>query len=322
MNTIAAAELTIEALLLEATGLLRASSPSARLDAELLLAFTLERSRVSLHSNFHEVIGAGQTARFRSAVARRSRHEPVAYITGEREFFGLSFVVTPGVLVPRPETELLVERALQRLSDPRRNAKIAERGMPLRILDCGTGSGCIAVALGAELRRLGIRADITALDRDPIALDIAKRNVERHGLTSMITLLRSDWFSALDSAVQRFDCILSNPPYVALASTGLDAELRHEPAGALYAGSDGLSDIRKLLGGFLKFLRRPGLFLCEIAHDQRAAVQSICAELLRADRIALAAAESPGSRYYHPAGEVAFWNDLAGLARLLELEIQ
>ena len=273
-------------------------SPTARLDAELLLSSVIAKSRIQLISENREVVSPDDVARFQALLARRAMHEPVAYLTGEREFFGLPFTVSSAVLIPRPETEMLVERVLQLVATER-------RGTTVRLIDVGTGSGCIAVALAYELRRLGIAAEITALDRDAAALGVARANVERHGLASAVRLMQSDWLSALGPEESGFDAIISNPPYIADGDPAVGAEVHFEPAGALYSGPDGLTGIRELIPAALARLKPGGYFLCEIGHAQREGLHRFCS----------GAFERSGR-----TAKIAFWRDLAGLDRVLELQ--
>ena len=173
---------------------------SARLDAELLLAEVLATDRVGVYLRFDRPLGRAEVDAYRELIRRRGEGEPVAHLTGRREFWSRSFVVTPDVLVPRPETELVVERAL---------AWIEARDRGLRILDLGTGSGAIAVALAAELPE----ATVIAVDLSPAAAAIAERNAEAAGVAPRVRVVVSDWTTALP-ADARFDLVVANPPYI------------------------------------------------------------------------------------------------------------
>lgn len=260
-------ELTIAGALREASTALRlAGLAEPRREAGSLLSHVLGRDSAFLITHADETLDGAERASFRAAVARRAAGEPFQYIAGRQEFYGLEFEVTPDVLIPRPETELLVETALELL-------RATEA--PL-LCDVGTGSGCVAVAL------LHARADASgfALDVSPPALAVAARNAERHGVCGRLRLLVSDCFDALGAGEQegvRFDLVASNPPYVAEAEIeGLQREVRdHEPRGALTPGGDGLSVIRRLLAEAPRFLRPGGHLVMEIGFGQREQVAAL-----------------------------------------------
>lgn len=206
--------------------------PGARLDAECLLAHALGCERLALYLEFDKPVEAGERARFRELVRRRGEERvPVAQLTGRKEFWSLPLAVTPDVLVPRPETECLVEAAL---------AEVPGREAELAILELGTGSGAVAVALASELPK----ARITATDLCPDALAVARDNGERLGLGDRVRWLEGDLFAPV--AGERFDLVVSNPPYVAEGAGGLAPELAHEPARALFAGADGLACLARI----------------------------------------------------------------------------
>lgn len=237
-----------------------ADAGDARRDAQVLLGFALGVSRAWLAAHGDDIADAEAAARFRALVSRRLAGEPVAYLIGTREFYGLSFRVTPAVLIPRPETEVLVEAALERLP---------ERGL-LKVLDLGTGSGCVAVAIAHERRD----AQVTAAERSGDALALARENARALG--AQVEFLESDWFAALPG--RTFDLIVSNPPYVAAADAHLEqGDLRFEPRAALAAGADGLEDIRRIVGQAPRHLRQGGWLLFEHGCDQAQA----CRDLLR-----------------------------------------
>jgi release factor glutamine methyltransferase len=210
------------------------------------------------------MLAPSEVRRFRAAVERRAAGEPLQYITGHQEFYNLDFEVTPDVLIPRPETELLVETALELLG---------RRDEPQLVCDVGTGSGCIVISLLHE-RPL---ARAVGLDISPAALRIAARNGARHGVRERLSLVASDCLSALDEGGEPFTMIVSNPPYVAAdALAGLQREVRdHEPRVALTPGGDGLRVIRRLLEDAPRFLLPGGHLLMEIGFDQHAAVESL-----------------------------------------------
>jgi release factor glutamine methyltransferase len=236
-------------------------SPTARRDAELLLMHVLGRDRAYLLTHPEAQLTSEQGARYEESLARRVRHEPIQYIIGEQEFFGLKFRVTPDVLIPRPETEHLVEAALARV----------DREASLHIADIGTGSGAIAVALAQALPQ----AQVTALDLSPEALVIAQRNATRHHVSGRIRICESDLLDAV--AGESFHMIVSNPPYVAEVEV-LEPQVRHyEPASALFAGVGGLDVYRRLIPQAQTALKPGGWLLLEIGHGQRDALAQLLA---------------------------------------------
>ena len=268
-----------EAILQGAHKLRQAGVAEARREAGSLLGHVLGRDRSFILSHAEDALSDEQAERFREFVERRAHGEPQQYITGEQEFFGLEFEVTPDVLIPRPETELLVETALK---------LITEDAAPPYICDVGTGSGCVVIALLHELSKTrdggSPKAHALAIDISPAALAVAKRNAARHSLTEQIEFVVADCFAALDSprdsenpAQAVFDLIVSNPPYVEDGEhASLQTEVRDfEPKLALTAGADGLDVIRRLLLEAGKFLKPGGHFLFEIGHQQSAAIEQI-----------------------------------------------
>ena len=247
-----------------------------RLDAQVLIARVLGLSRAQQAAHPEQAIGAGELTRLDSLAARLSAGEPLAYVLGVREFYGLEFGVTRDVLIPRPETELLVDTALERLD-------ALPEGQSPRVLDLGTGSGAIAIALAH--RRPAVQ--IWALDASAAALNVAQENAQhlldpwRPG--GAIRFVQSDWFGelrAMEMEAPRFDCIVSNPPYVAQGDPHLPA-LRFEPALALTGGNpsaDGLGDIRRIIAQAGRFLAPAGWLLLEHGYDQAAAVRSELAD--------------------------------------------
>ena len=232
-----------------------------RRDAELLLLRLIERDRAFLLTHPDLLLTTDQTAQYESWLRRRALHEPIQYILGEQEFFGLTFAVTPDVLIPRPETEHLVEALLACVPHDR----------PLRIADVGTGSGAIAVALSYALPE----AQVTGLDISEAALAIAKRNAETHHVAGRMRFLTSDVLSAVAS--ERFDAIVSNPPYVAEADrASLEPQVRdYEPSGALFAGTSGLDVYERLIPEAHAALEPGGWLLTEIGQGQRDALTQL-----------------------------------------------
>jgi release factor glutamine methyltransferase len=237
--------------------------PEARREAGSLLSFVLGKDRTYLISHAEDPVGDDSWRRFQEGVERRATGEPLQYITGVQNFFGRAFLVTPDVLIPRPETELLVEAAIE---------KVRDNSEPF-ICDVGTGSGCIAVTLLCELRN----ARAVAVDVSAPALGVAKMNAESHLVLDRIEFAISDCFEALDAGKDKFDLVVSNPPYVSAEMiTGLQREVRdHEPLVALSPGADGLSVIRRLLVEAPEFLKTEGHLVMEIGFDQSEAVKDL-----------------------------------------------
>lgn len=248
--------MTIIASLLRAAEL--PESPTARLDAELLLAAALGKSRSYLHTWPERIVPTEAAVAFAGFLQRRREGEPVAYILGQQGFWKIDLEVAPHTLIPRPETELLVEAALHLLP-----------ATPAQVLDLGTGTGAIALALASE-RPVW---QVTAVDRVAEAVALAKRNRERLHLPNA-RVLESHWFSAL--AGEQFDLIISNPPYIAAADPHLSAgDVRFEPASALVSGADGLDDLRLIIGEAPGHLNAGGWLLLEHGYDQAAAVREL-----------------------------------------------
>jgi release factor glutamine methyltransferase len=274
----------------EATDSLRAITSAPRLEAEVLLSHVLDTSRTVLSAYPEHALTHDQLSSYQSLVRRRVSNYPLPYLTGRVEFYGLEFEVTPDVLIPRPETETLVDLALAR--------------QPATVVDVGTGSGCIAVALAVHLPD----AIIYAIDISPAALAVAQRNAERHGVVEQVHLLVGDVLSPRPSPV---DLIVSNPPYIPSGKcASLPASVRdHEPRLALDGGPDGMDIIQQLLVQAPAVLRQPepeegrpgGELLIEIGADQGEA----------ASRLA---------RTFLPQATVRVHPDLAGRDRVLEVQ--
>lgn len=257
-------------------GTLQARLPLDPLENRILLCHALGLTRTQLITRAERALDAGEAERLSALVARRLAGEPIAYIVGHREFFGLDFRVSPAVLIPRPDTELLVELAIERTP---------ARG---RLLDMGTGSGAIAVSV-AHARP---DARVTALDVSEAALEIARANAAANG--AIVRFVRSDWFSSVAGEV--FDIIVSNPPYIAAGDEHLSqGDLRFEPQGALTDEADGLSALRQIAAGAPAHLEPGGWLLVEHGYDQAASVRT-----LLAPRFA----------------QVQSWRDLAGIERV------
>lgn len=225
-------------------------------DARLLLMHVAGVTSTRLAAHPEQELKPSQTADFLALVRRRAMGEPVAYLTGRREFYGRDFVVSPAVLIPRPETELLVERGID---------KVRGRAAA-RVLDLGTGSGCVAISLALETG-----ADVVAADVSADALAVARQNAARLG--GRLTFLESDWFGRIEG---RFDLVVSNPPYVAEGDPHLaQGDLRFEPAGALSSGPDGLLAIRRIVADAPAFLNPGGWLFIEHGYDQAPAVAGL-----------------------------------------------
>jgi release factor glutamine methyltransferase len=224
----------------------------APLDARVLLCHAVERNAAYLIAHPEVQLRAGEHSTYDALVERRAQGEPVAYLTGEREFYGRPFKVTPAVLIPRPETELLVDLALERIP----------RDRPSRVLDLGTGSGCIAISLASER----LHCKILALDQSLEALAVARRNAIAAQVGN-VAFLQSDWFSALRQ--EHFDVIVANPPYVPREDRHLtEGDVRFEPRSALDGGPDGLDAIRHIVRHAKEHLAPGGWLYFEHGHDQ------------------------------------------------------
>lgn len=251
---------SIAEVLREASQMLEhAGVPEARREAGSLLSFVIGKDRTFLISHAEDVLNDDQVDQYRGVVERRAAGEPLQYITGVQDFFGREFRVTPDVLIPRPETELLVEAVLE-----------LDRAASL-ICDVGTGSGCIAITLLCELNN----ARAIGLDKSPAALEVAKFNAEKLSVADRAEFVVSDCFDSLEP--REFDLIVSNPPYVSAGVlAGLQREVRdHEPLVALSPGPDGLSIIRRLIQEAPAFLKQHGHLIMEIGFDQGEAVQQL-----------------------------------------------
>ena len=305
---------TIGDCVTDATGRLReAGSETARLDAELLLGWAIGADRTSIVAQRDAPVGADALARFEEAVARRARGEPVAYIRGIKEFHGLAFVVDPRGLIPRPETEALVDAAVSEVM-ARLAARAGEAGAgpgaggdPVRVADVGTGSGAIAVAVAVELRRrrvtMGRNVTIAATDISPDALDLARENAVGHAAADGMRFIEADLLPpVLPDGGAPLDVILANLPYVRSdAIAGLPIAASFEPRLALDGGTDGLDVVRALLERLPEALAADGVGLLEIGADQGDSAPGAVAATL-------------------PGWRASVQPDLAGLPRVLRVE--
>ena len=232
-------------------------------DARALLRAALGVDETHLAAHPEQILTREQGDRFAEWLRRRRAGEPIAYITGEREFYSLAFKVTPAVLIPRPETELLVEAALERIA----------HDAPRRVLDLATGSGCVSIAIAKQRPR----ARVVATDISDAALELARENARRHAAAN-VEFVESDWFGALGAA--RFDVIVANPPYIAEGDPHLAAgDLRFEPRRALVAGPDGLECIGPIVARAHAHLVAGGWLLFEHGHDQAERCLSLLARI-------------------------------------------
>jgi len=239
-------------------GTLLAASGLPPIEAQALAAHALGLSRATLLAEPERVLVREDARRAERLFLRRRTGEPVAYLTGEREFYGLPFKITPDVLIPRPETELLVDLALE----------LAPEGA--RVLDLGTGCGAIAVAIAHEMPG----SEVWATDASPGALAVARENARRHG--AHVQFVASDWLATLGG--ERFDVIVSNPPYVAEGDAHLErGDLRYEPRAALVGGTDGLDCIRRIVADAQSHLVPSGWLLLEHGYDQAERLRSLFA---------------------------------------------
>ena len=264
---------------------------SPRATAEILLSHALNSRRIDLYLRFDQPLTTDELQRFKTLIKRRINHEPVAYILGRKEFWSMDLRVTRDVLIPRPETECLVEKSLEILAaDPAVKSK--------RILELGTGCGAIILALASEDPRHAYWATDISIN----AIRIARQNALQHDLDGMIQFVTGDWFGPLDSKTGVFDLIVSNPPYI---KSGDLAQLQpeiyaHEPLKALDGADDGLHCLGLIIGSAYQFLKPGGALILEIGHDQKASLKQIIGECDEYER-------------------VCFYKDYSGYDRILKM---
>ena len=270
--------LDIRSVLKEGMARLRAANvPSHTLAAELLLLYVLGRDRTWLYTHSEDPIQTAAAEQYFALIARRAAGEPTQYLTRKQEFWGLEFEVTPTVLIPRPETEHIVEVALERLGS--RGITTGEPSPPLRIADVGTGSGCLAVALARELPH----AEIFATDISAPALEVARRNAARHRVSNRIHFVQTNLLEALQCSPitnqlsPGFDVIVSNPPYVARTeAASLQREVReHEPDSALFGGATGIEIYEQLIAQAAALLAHGGILAVELGYGAADTVRKI-----------------------------------------------
>jgi release factor glutamine methyltransferase len=250
---------TIKTLLTNAANILSSHSDSPSLDAEVLLGFVLGKPRTYLRAWCDNTLTDEQIAAFNALVHQREQGTPIAYMTGTREFWSRDFTVTSDVLIPRPDTELLIELSLE----------LIPKNQAVKLIDLGTGSGIIAVTLAAERPN----AQVIAVDASKAALEVAKRNAQQHQLTN-IEFYQSDWFGNVPD--EQFDLVISNPPYIDPDDEHLQqGDVRFEPKTALIADNQGLSDIEIIADKARRYLKPAGHLLIEHGYNQAAQVQAI-----------------------------------------------
>ncbi len=260
-----------------------ASAPSPRMNAELLLMFTLSCDRAYLYAHPERMLTEDEAARYEDAIGQRASGVPAQYITGHQEFWGMDLIVSPAVLIPRPETEHVIETVLEL-------AHATPASVPLRLVDVGTGSGCIALALATEMPQ----AEIYATDISPEALEVARANAARHQLEARVQFRRTDLLHGLDGG---FDFVVSNPPYVGDSEEDkVQLEVRKfEPRCAVFAGPTGREIFDRLIPQARQKLRPGGWLVMEIGYTQEALARRLLADWK----------------------EVHFTNDLQGIPRVV-----
>lgn len=251
---------------------LLSKSPSSRLDALLLLARAMHCSKEQIIAGPQHPLTAAQEAQFNQFIARRARYEPIAYILGSQEFWGLPFKVSPAVLIPRPETELLVALALEALAG-------WQGDRTPRVLDLGAGSGCIACAIAHSMRAEGRSVQVVALEGSGAAVEIAHQNVLQLGVNELVELRHGDWNEF--TCAELFDVVVSNPPYIAQGDTNRSPETDFEPKEALFSGVSGVEAIAAIVKLLPRMLVPGGVAFMEIGIDQAARVKELSSSTLQ-----------------------------------------
>lgn len=262
---------------------------SPRLNAELLLAAALGYDRIDLYTRFDKPLTRDELDRYKSLFIRRANREPLQYILGYVDFYGRRFTVRRGVLIPRPETEHVIEATIELIRETEKKT--------LRILDIGTGSGCIAITLAAEIEN----AHITAIDISHDALEVARENAVKYGMNGRISLQEADILQA-NAAIPgagSYDMVVANPPYIPIHEWDELAEevKMHEPRYALTDDADGLTYIKRIAEIAPGLLKKDGWLICEIGHEQFDSVQMLFSS--------------------HGARDIRHWNDLSGIKRII-----
>jgi len=279
-------QVTISELIHRGTLALAGVSPSARLDSEVLLGHLLGFTKTQLLTRGDAECSQEVIAHFSAFVERRQRGEPVAYITGEREFWGLSFQVSPAVLVPRPESELIVEEALAFVGSAR----------SIRCVDLGVGSGCLSIALAVELQKQRCDVRCIGVDISHEALRVAAANAQRHGVDGRISYHHGEWLDGVKDRKGSFDLIIANPPYIDPAEE-VPLDLSFEPREALFADEHGLKDVRVIIESASSMLRPGGLLLVEVGAGKRQALQGLLAPFEPQYDISLIGDDSSADRF-------------------------
>ena len=251
-----------------------------RIEAEILLAHALQLQRIDLYLQYDQPLSTNELSQFKDFIKRRINREPVAYIVGSKEFWSMDFMVTKDVLIPRPETEFLVETTLNLLpQDSASNPTLT----PKRILELGTGSGAVVLALAS------MRPDhlFFASDRMMSVVNLAKQNAEHHGIKSRVSIICADWLDPFKDKRPAFDLIVSNPPYIPSRVIGkLQPEIvKYEPISAIDGGEDGLSCLRYIINNAHFYLQRKGHLLLEMGHDQKNDIQKIVDQCAKYEKV-------------------------------------
>ncbi len=257
--------ITYKDLVLEFKETLKNVSSIPEREVEILVEFLTKKDRIYFIKNPDEKISDELVSKLSSFIKKREKGYPLEYITHNKEFYGLNFYVDRSVLIPRPETEMLVEEAYNFL----------KLKSDFSLLDLGTGSGCIAIALANLFKYSEAKFKVVAVDKSFSAIKIARRNATNNKVKSQIQFKESDWFENIN---EKFDCIVSNPPYVKGADKKNFPNLTHEPAEAIYSKEDGLADIKFLLTNVSSFLNDGGIFLCEFGYNQKEEIEKFLKE--------------------------------------------